>query len=163
MKETPLVQRGLTIGQKPMYLSTMWSYLSGFAAVVYLAAPMLFLFLGVYPIKAFSAQFFLHIGPYLVANQLAFIVAGWGYRVWRGHQYNLALFPLWIHATWTAVVNVVLGRPLGFVVNPKMPRDGPRAGSSGHSSSRSGCCWRPSRSGPSGWCSASSPTWWRWP
>ena len=40
-------------------------------------------------------------------------------RTWRGQQYSLALFPVWIRACWTAFANVVLGRPLGFVVTPK--------------------------------------------
>ena len=40
LKENPLVQKGLSIPQRLMYFSTMWSYLSGFAAVVFLAAPV---------------------------------------------------------------------------------------------------------------------------
>jgi cellulose synthase (UDP-forming) len=46
-------------------------------------------------------------------------VAGYGIRTWRGHQYSLALFPLWIRAFVTAVGNVVFGRTLGFVVTEK--------------------------------------------
>ena len=54
LKENPLVQRGLSIPQRLMYFSTMWSYLSGFAAVVYLAAPFLYLVFGVLPVKAYG-------------------------------------------------------------------------------------------------------------
>ena len=50
---------------------------------------------------------------------MMFFVAGYGVRTWRGHQYSLALFPLWIRAFVTAIGNVVFGRTLGFVVTAK--------------------------------------------
>ena len=54
LRENPLVQKGLTVGQRLMYFATMWSYLSGFAAVMYIAAPVLFLCFGVLPVNAFG-------------------------------------------------------------------------------------------------------------
>ena len=119
LRENPLVQRGLSLGQRLMYFATMWSYLSGFAAVVFLAAPVIYLCFGVLPVKAFGLEFLAHFIPYMVANQLLFLVVGYGVRTWRGQQYSLALFPLWIRACWTAAANVFAGRPLGFVVTPK--------------------------------------------
>nr|WP_156610648.1 glycosyltransferase [Auraticoccus cholistanensis] len=119
LRENPLVQRGLTWGQRLMYLATMWSYLSGFAAVVFLVAPVLYLCFGVLPVEAFGLQFLSFFIPYMVLNQLLFAVVGYGVRTWRGHQYSLALFPLWIRACVTAAANVWFGRPLGFVVTPK--------------------------------------------
>ncbi|WP_285320885.1 glycosyltransferase family 2 protein, partial [Pseudarthrobacter sp. lyk4-40-TYG-27] len=35
LRENPLVQKGLKLGQRLMYFATMWTYLSGFAAVIY--------------------------------------------------------------------------------------------------------------------------------
>jgi cellulose synthase (UDP-forming) len=61
--------------------------------------------------------------PYLIANQILFFIVGYGIRTWRGHQYSLALFPLWIRAFTTAVGNVVFGRTLGFVVTSKTRGD----------------------------------------
>jgi cellulose synthase (UDP-forming) len=119
LRENPLVQPGLSVGQKLMYLATMWSYLSGFAAVVYVAAPILYLVAGVRPVAAYGEDFFWHLVPYLLVNQLVFLVVGFGVRTWRGQQYNLALFPLWIRACTTAIGNVWFGRSLGFVVTPK--------------------------------------------
>ncbi len=119
MRENPLTQRGLSIGQKVMYLGTMWSYLSGFAAIPYLVAPMLYLCFGVRPVNSFGEDFLLHFAPFFVLNQMMFFVVGYGVRTWRGQQYSLALFPLWIRALTTAVGNVVFGRTLGFVVTPK--------------------------------------------
>jgi cellulose synthase (UDP-forming) len=119
LRENPLMQRGLSLGQRLMYFSTMWTYLSGFAAVVYIAAPVAFLCFGVRPVQSYGWQFLIFFLPYLIANQLLFFVVGYGIKTWRGHQYSLALFPLWIRAFTTAFGNVVFGRTLGFVVTPK--------------------------------------------
>lgn len=119
IRENPLSLSGLTLAQRLMYFATMWSYLSGFAAVVYLAAPALFLGFGVLPVKALSTQFFLRLVPFLVVNLLLFLVIGWGRRCWRGQQYSLALFPVWIRAVTSAIGDVFFGRSLSFAVTPK--------------------------------------------
>ena len=119
LKENPLLKRGLSAGQRLMYFATMWSYLSGFFALAYLAAPVFFLVFDVHPVISYGPDFLVRLIPYLVLNQVLFLVIGYGKRTWRGTQYSLALFPLWIRATWTAVANVVFHRPLGFVVTPK--------------------------------------------
>jgi cellulose synthase (UDP-forming) len=119
LRENPLVQRGLSFGQRLMYLATMWSYLSGFAALIYIAAPVLYLDFGVLPVRALSTSFFLRLIPFLVINQLLFMVIGRGRKTWRGQQYALALFPIWIRAFTSAVSNVVFGRSLAFAVTPK--------------------------------------------
>jgi cellulose synthase (UDP-forming) len=124
LRENPLVQRGLSLAQKVMYGATMWSYLSGFAAVVYIAAPIIYMLLGTKPVVSFGGDFFAHLVPFLVLNQLLFVVVGWGVKTWRGQQYSLALFPLWIRACTTAVNNVWFGRSLGFVVTPKTRQQG---------------------------------------
>jgi cellulose synthase (UDP-forming) len=124
LKENPFTVRGLTLAQRLMYFSTMWSYLSGFAAVVYIAAPIIFLFFGLSPVKAWSTEFFMHLVPYLAMNQVMFTIAGWGRSTWRGQQYSLALFPLWIKAVTTTIQNVYFGRKLGFVVTPKTRQGG---------------------------------------
>nr|WP_246169613.1 glycosyltransferase family 2 protein [Actinotalea subterranea] len=127
LRENPLVMRGLAAGQRLMYLATMWSYLSGFAAVVYLAAPVIFLCFGVLPVTAWSADFFARFVPFQLASQALFLVAAHGLRTWRGQQYALALFPVWIRATVTAAANVWWGRPLTFAVTSKVRRADPQA------------------------------------
>jgi len=124
LQENPLGRRGLRPGQRMMYFATMWSYLSGFFAVVYLAAPVVYLLFGISPIRAFSDEFFWRVVPYLMVNQLFFIVVGWGIPTWRGQQYSLALFPLWIKAAVTAASNVWFGRKLAFIVTAKTRRSG---------------------------------------
>ncbi|MFI2564159.1 glycosyltransferase family 2 protein [Paenarthrobacter sp. NPDC018779] len=124
LRENPLVQRGLSWGQRLMYFSTMWTYLSGFAAVVYFAAPIIYLTLGILPVTSLSFDFFVRFIPFMVVNQLLFLVAGHGIPTWRGQQYSLALFPTWIQSCTTAARNVWFGRPLGFAVTPKARQSG---------------------------------------
>ncbi len=119
LRENPLVQKRLTWPQRLMYFSTMWSYLSGFAALVYLAAPVIYLTIGVLPVQALSTEFFLRLVPFLIINQLLFAVVAKGRATWRGQQYSLALFPVWIKSFTSAFGNVFLGRDLDFAVTPK--------------------------------------------
>ena len=119
LRENPLLQRALSIPQRLMYFATMWSYLSGYAAVVYFAAPIVFLVLGILPVDSLAADFFVRFIPFMIINQLLFLVAAKGTPTWRGQQYSLALFPVWIEACSTAVNNVLLHIPLGFAVTPK--------------------------------------------
>jgi cellulose synthase (UDP-forming) len=119
LRENPLLLTGMNLVQRLMYFATMWSYLSGFAAVVYFAAPIIFLLFGILPVTSFAAEFFVHFIPFIVVNQLVFLIAGRGIPTWRGQQYSLALFPVWIASCTTAFNNVVLRIPLGFAVTPK--------------------------------------------
>ncbi len=119
LRENPLVQWGMSLPQRLMYFATMWSYLSGYAAVVYFAAPIIFLVLGILPVHAYAFEFFVRFIPFMIANQLLFLIAARGASTWRGQQYSLALFPVWLKACSTAFTNVVLRIPLGFAVTPK--------------------------------------------
>ncbi len=118
-RNNPWFLPGLMLGQRIMYGTTMWSYSSGFASLVYLLAPILYLLFGILPVRGYSGEFFWHLLPYLVSNQLVFIVVGWGLQTWRGQQYSLALFPLWIRAFTSVLGNIFLGRKLRFVVTSK--------------------------------------------
>lgn len=124
LRESPLTMRGLSWGQRLMYFNTMWSYLSGFAAIAYFAGPLAYLLFGVLPVTALNQDFFGRFIPFMVLNQLMFAWAGRGAKTWRGQQYSLALFPTWIRACRTAAANVWFGRPLGFAVTPKARQEG---------------------------------------
>ena len=117
--ENPLFQKGLTVVQRLMYSATMWSYLSGFAAVVYLVAPVIYLVFGVIPVRAYSTALFIRLIPFLLVSQLLFFIVGSGAKTWRGQQYSLALFPIWIKSVTSAFNSVYRGRDLAFAVTPK--------------------------------------------
>jgi cellulose synthase (UDP-forming) len=119
LRENPLLSKGMNLAQRLMYFSTMWSYLAGFAALVYFAAPMIFLVFGILPVDAYAPEFFAYFLPFFIVNQVLFLVAARGLPTWRGQQYSLALFPVWIKACTTAFNNVVLHLPLDFAVTPK--------------------------------------------
>lgn len=119
LRDNPLVKKGLSAGQRLMYFGTMWTYLSGFAALAYMSAPIVYLTLGVLPVNAWSVDFFARFLPYFLVNQVLFIYVSRGMSTWRGQQYSLALFPLWIKACLTTVLNVVFRQPLDFVVTKK--------------------------------------------
>ncbi|UXA20377.1 glycosyltransferase family 2 protein [Mycobacterium sp. SMC-4] len=123
LRENPLVQKGLSIGQRLMYWATMWSYLAGFAALAYIAAPAVYLIFGIMPVQAYSWDFFGRLIPFLLLNQLMFIIISRGTPTWRGQQYALALFPVWIRACVTAFMNVFFDKPLGFAVTPKTKQE----------------------------------------
>ena len=90
--------------------------------LVYLLAPVLFLLFGLLPLQLFRRRLLRHLLPYLVLNQLCFMVVGWGRSTWRGQQYSLALFPLWIKALLRRDRQRLLRRKLVFVVTPKTPQ-----------------------------------------
>jgi cellulose synthase (UDP-forming) len=124
LRENPLFIPGLRWGQRLMYFATMWSYLSGLFSIIYLSAPIFYLIFGMLPVRTQADEFFWRLVPYLITNELVFAAAGWKLPTWRGRQYSLALFPLWIQAVISAIGNVYAGRPLGFVVTPKVRQGG---------------------------------------
>jgi cellulose synthase (UDP-forming) len=79
--------------------------------------------IGVLPVQALSTSFFLRLVPFLVVNQLLFAVVANGRPTWRGQQYSLALFPVWIKSFTSAFGNVFLGRSLDFAVTPKTKQE----------------------------------------
>ncbi|MCF4119844.1 glycosyltransferase [Antribacter sp. KLBMP9083] len=120
LRENPLFARGMSPAQRLMYFSTMWSYLSGFATAVFIAAPVVFLVFGIAPVRSYGAEFMLHFVPFLAANQVLFLIGAGKTPTWRGQQYSFALFPVWIRACVSAFRNVVLHQPLTFAVTPKV-------------------------------------------
>jgi cellulose synthase (UDP-forming) len=115
LHEKPFAIKGLTLPQRLQYFTTMYSYLSGFFSLVYLLAPIVYLFSGISPVSTASFRFLWLLLPYLVLNRLLFRYVAWGIPVLRGEQYSVALFPLWIRA----VVSVVAGTRPHFAVTPK--------------------------------------------
>jgi cellulose synthase (UDP-forming) len=115
VRENPLFKKGLSIPQRLSYFTTIYSYFSGFISLIFILCPIVYLFTGVAPVNAYSWDFMLRLIPFLVLNKLLFRIAAGNIQVFRGEQYNLGLFPLWIQA----VISVFIGLKLHFVVTPK--------------------------------------------
>jgi len=113
--DNPLTRYGLTWPQKMMYGATFYSYLSPLWNIVFLLAPIIFLFFGIVPVATYSLTFFLHIIPFLLLNELAQMVGLWGTPVMKGRRWYIAMFPLTLSALWA----VVRGQRISFAVTPK--------------------------------------------
>jgi cellulose synthase (UDP-forming) len=113
--DNPLLRRGLTIPQKLMYGSTFYSYLAPLWTIVFLVSPIIFLFTGIAPVSGYSLDFFVHIAPFLLFNELSQLVALWGNSNAKGRAWYLAMFPLNLQALWA----VVRGQKISFPVTPK--------------------------------------------
>lgn len=120
LRDNPLLKAGLSWPQRLQYFTTMYSYFSGFAGLVYLVAPLIYLFFGISPVVSYAGDFLWRIIPYLLLNKIMFRFVAWDIEVLRGEQYNLALFPLWIKA----VTTVLSGEKLQFNVTSKTRRSG---------------------------------------
>ncbi|MFE4107246.1 glycosyltransferase [Almyronema epifaneia] len=121
--ENPLTKPGLSCWQRLQYFQTMYSYFAGFAALVFLACPIIYFFTGLIPVEAFGPEFALYFFPAFLINRLTFLTVAWGIparEIWRSEQYAIALFPLFIQAVWS----VFSKQPLKFQVTPKQRQSG---------------------------------------
>lgn len=111
---------GMTLGQRLMYLTTFWSYLGALWNIVFLAAPIIYLFSGIPPVATYTTEFFAHALPFLVATELAFMFGTWGLSGYKGKVTFLATFPLSLRALWA----VLRRREIKFHVTPKVRQTG---------------------------------------
>lgn len=118
--DNPVTKPGLSLPQRLMYATTFWSYLGAVWNFVFLVAPLVYLFLGVAPVSAYTTTFFAHALPFLVFNELAFMVGTWGVSGYKGKVTYLSSFPLSLRALWA----VLRGRQIKFPVTPKERQDG---------------------------------------
>jgi len=120
--DNPLFRRGsgLTLSQRLMYAATFWSYLGGLWNVIFLLAPIVYFFTSVAPVSGYSGTFLMHILPFLIMNELAFLVGTWGASSARGKASFISFFPLNLRAIWT----VLRGKQIKFPTTPKERQNG---------------------------------------
>lgn len=118
--DNPLTRRGLTVPQKLMYGATFYSYLSPLWNIIFIVAPIIFLFTGMAPVSSYSLDFFLHLVPFLLLNEIAQMLGLWGTPVMKGRRWYMAMFPLTLSALWA----VARGREISFPVTPKDRSEG---------------------------------------
>jgi cellulose synthase (UDP-forming) len=119
-RDNPVTKPGMTLGQRIMYLATFWSYLGAVWNVVFLVAPLVYLFTAVAPVSAYTGDFFGRALPFLVLNELAFMVGTWSLAGYKGKVTYLASFPVSLRALWAAV----RGQKISFPVTPKQRQEG---------------------------------------
>jgi cellulose synthase (UDP-forming) len=119
-RDNPVTKPGMSLGQRIMYLTTFWSYLGAVWNVVFLLAPLVYLFTAVAPVSAYTGDFFERALPFLVLNELAFMVGTWGLAGYKGKVAYLASFPVSLRALWAAI----RGQKISFPVTPKQRQEG---------------------------------------
>ncbi|SFR38731.1 cellulose synthase (UDP-forming) [Yoonia tamlensis] len=120
MNDNPLFRRGLTFSQRMMYAATFYSYLAPIWNIIFLLAPIIYLFTGISPVSAYSADFFWHLIPFLVTLELAMMVGAWGVSGYAAKSSYLSFFPLGMRAIWS----VLRGEQISFKVTPKVRQSG---------------------------------------
>ncbi|MGB1009035.1 MAG: glycosyltransferase family 2 protein [Thiolinea sp.] len=118
--DNPVFRKGLSIGQRLMYATTVWSYLGGIWNALFLIAPLVYLFTAIAPVSAYTADFFIHILPFLIFMELAFMTGTWGIAGYRSKASYLSFFPTNLKAIWT----VMKGEQIKFPVTPKDRQEG---------------------------------------
>ena len=120
VNDNPIFGRGLTFAQRVMYATTFYSYLAPIWNLIFLVAPIIYLFTGVSPVSAYSSDFFWHLIPFLVTLELAMMAGTWGISGYAAKASYLSFFPLGLRAIWS----VLKGQTISFKVTPKVRQSG---------------------------------------
>lgn len=120
LRENPLFRGHMTLAQRVMYLTTFWSYIGCLWNVVFLFAPIVYLFTGIAPLSSYSESFYLHALPFIIFTELAFMFGTWGVRNWDGKASYLSFFAINFRALWA----VLRGETIKFHVTPKQRQEG---------------------------------------
>jgi cellulose synthase (UDP-forming) len=119
-RDNPLFRGRMTAAQRVMYLSTFWSYFGALWNVMFLAAPIIYFFTGIAPLSSYSGAFYWHAVPFIVVNEIAFMLGMWGVWQWEGKASYLSFFSVNLRALWT----VLKGEKIKFPVTPKERQEG---------------------------------------
>jgi cellulose synthase (UDP-forming) len=119
-RDNPVFKGRMTLAQRLMYLTTFWSYLGCLWNVIFLTAPIVYLFTGVAPVATYSMPFYLHFLPFILVTEIAFMVGTWGVAGWDGKASYLSFFSINLRALWT----VLRGEKIKFHVTPKTRQEG---------------------------------------
>ena len=118
--DNPVFRPGMSIPQRLMYATTIWSYLGGIWNAIFLTAPLIYLYFAISPVQSYSMDFYKHIIPFLICTELAFMVGAWGIAGYPSKASYLAFFPTNLRALWT----VIKGEKISFPVTPKDRQEG---------------------------------------
>lgn len=118
--DNPVTRPGLSFMQRVMYLATFWSYFSALWNLMFLAAPVIYLFTAIPPVSAYTGDFFARALPFLVLNELAFMMGTWGLSGFKGKVTYLSTFPISLRALWA----VLRDKKISFPVTPKQRQGG---------------------------------------
>ena len=99
------------------YFATFWSYIAVFWLPILLFAPVFSLFTGIAPIESYSREFFLHLLPVLLFNELAVFWSCKGYNTHTGRALAVGTLSIQMRALY----QIIRGRRPKFPSTPKKP------------------------------------------
>ncbi|MBI2722117.1 MAG: glycosyltransferase [Bacteroidetes bacterium] len=114
-KDNPILIKGLSLGQRICYFSTIWSYFAPLWILIFLLSPVVFFFSLELPVKAYSFEFFKYFLPFQIINTLTMLLGCWGIETKRGDQYYISSFWFMI----LSMISVIRGKKVKFNVTPK--------------------------------------------
>lgn len=118
MLRTGLIFRsGMPWATRLHYLATFWSYLSCIWILILFIAPMFSLLTGLSPVDAYSIEFFAHLIPLLVVNEIAMSLACKGHDIHAGRVLSLAT----LNIQFRALFQVLRGKKPHFPPTDKNP------------------------------------------
>ncbi len=120
LNDNPVLKKGLTLPQKLMYTATFWSYFGGLWNILFLLSPSIYLFTEISPVASYSTEFYKHIFPFLVLNEVTTMVGTWGLAGYQSKASYLAFFAVNIQALWT----VLRKKQIKFPTTPKSRQEG---------------------------------------
>lgn len=110
-------RRGLPWKTRLHYMATFWSYLGVLWMPILFLAPMISLVTGLSPVDAYSVEFFMHLLPMLLFNELAMSLGCKGHDIHAGRVLSLAT----LNIQMRAFVQVLRGQKPHFPPTPKNP------------------------------------------
>lgn len=116
-RNNPIFSRAMPWRCRLHYAATFWSYFAVLWLPILLVAPVVSLLTGIAPVEAYSVEFFLHLLPLLLVNELAMFVACKGYDTHAGRALAVATLSIQVRA----LAQVLLGKRPKFPATPKTP------------------------------------------
>ena len=116
IKKNLLFRRGLTMGQRLCYFSTVWSYLSPLWILVFLISPIYYFFTLRSPLSSFSTSLTGLFILFQIANTCAVTLGTWGIYSVRSSQYYVSGFWFMLKALFKAMFS----KQIKFNVTPKV-------------------------------------------
>ncbi|MFI3245719.1 MAG: glycosyltransferase [Ferrimonas sp.] len=120
LHDNPVFRKGMRWPQKLLYSATVWGYFGAIWNLLFLIAPIIYLMTGIAPVSSYSQEFYWHIIPFIITNELATMFATWGIAGFKGKSNYLAFFPINLKAIWT----VIKGEEIKFPTTPKNRQEG---------------------------------------
>lgn len=120
LNDNPAFNKNLSWKQRLMYGVTFWSYFGGLWNLLFLLSPVIFLLTQVAPVASYSVEFYKHIFPFLVLNEISTMLGTWGLAGFKSKTSYLSFFAVNIQALWT----VIRKKKIKFPTTPKDRQEG---------------------------------------